>query len=231
MKNMLKRVVGMLMITALLASILANSGQTAQAATSNLSDLGLKWDLKKNKSVICKTTWGKNIRLKMSAKLTKYKVTDANKAGYKKLTFTVKFKHMEKLTKSQVNKILRYYLKTGNTGGSLYYVVADYDSGMCLEEKNDKNVTVKSKWKWGKKQNFYGSGKYRSSYVHYRNGRCEVSVVYPEDYSGLCIGFGAYNGSAATKADEAFEEGKKSFGKTSHYKKGKTNSHWMKVSQ
>ena len=56
-----------------------------------------------------------------------------------------------------------------------------------------------------------------------------MTVTYPEDYKDLCVGVGGYNQIKETKADKKLGKKGYPFGKSSFYKKGKTNSHWMRI--
>ena len=57
----------------------------------------------------------------------------------------------------------------------------------------------------------------------------KVAVTFPQKYRGLCLGIIANNKRSETKSDSAFWEGRGSFAKTTYYKSGKGNSHWMRI--
>lgn len=240
MKNITKRIIGVLLVVALLVGVLSMSGQTVQAATPHMEKLNLKWDLKNGKSVECKTVFAGGVKGKLSLKISGLKVTKANKKGYKKCTFTYTEKFKSKLTGLQVRKIVKsqYNKKLSDAGGGCFYAIVDYDTGASFEynygsigdrpliDSLDVSVTTsKEKETKGKKYR----DKKTKQWVCRNNYACKVSVVYPENYTGLCIGVGGDNIVSETDADSQFWNAMKPFGKTSYYKKGKKNSHWMRV--
>jgi len=83
--------------------------------------------------------------------MTNYKVTKADKEGYKQCTFTLTFNRSIKPSKKQVNKMGARIDSYGGFGGNFYYTVVDYQTGKSLEGENDKDVTVTSSdWKYSK---------------------------------------------------------------------------------
>ena len=206
-----------------------------------MKKLDLKWDLKKNKNLTFTQNFGKGINKKYSLKMTGFKVTNASKEGYKKLTVSFTITRKWNPTKNDIQKIINRCNKAGADylPNGFYYTVADYDTGVSLEGKNSYHVKVKSlKNKQHGVKKYYGTQK--SNWVKLEKS-CDVKfeVTYPEDYKGLCIGIGGSNGYSKVvrsnntigKLDELYFEGNKSypFGKTSFYKQGKKNSHWLRV--
>lgn len=248
MKNITKRVMGVLLVVALLVGVLPMSRQTVQAATPYMKKLNVKWDLKKNKVVSiqepydglqgkkgvhddCFSGVGKR---KTKVKMTNYKIT--NKGNKKKLTFTVNFQLDWTPNKTEVHRMSKSDLcwETGSLGGGKYFTLIDYKTGLCLENTKNKkkfNVTVKGgKFKNSNKK-WYKDDDGCKIYF-YRKSKVKVTVTYPKDYKDLCIVVGGYNvmtgeGYADIMAD--FWDGDAPFGKVSYYKKGKKNSHWMRV--
>lgn len=240
MKKITKRVIGVLLVVVLLVGVLPTPCQTVQAATPYMKKLDVKWDLKNGKSVVCKTVFAGGVKGEISLKISGLKVTKANKKGYKKCTFTYTSKYKTKLTALQVRKILKskYFKKYSNVSGSAFYAIVDYDTGASLEYNygslherpliDNLDVTVlESKEKTTNKKKY--RDKKTKGWVSLGTYTCKVSVVYPENYTGLCIGIGGYNIVSETYADSEFWDAMKPFGKTSYYKKGKKNSHWLRV--
>lgn len=216
-----------------------------------MKKLDLKWDLKKNKNLTFTQNFGKGINKKYSLKMTGFKVTNASKEGYKKLTVSFTITRKWNPTKNDIQKIFNRWDKVGADylPNGFYYTVADYDTGVSLEGKNSYHVKVKSlKNKQHGVKKYYGTGTKKNYWIKLEKS-CDVKfeVTYPEDYKGLCIGIGGSNGYSKTveyevkkegfsgtaygELDELYFEGNKSypFGKTSIYKQGKKNSHWLRV--
>lgn len=234
MRNTLKKGMGILMVAVLLAGVLAVPSQGVQAASASknyMKTLGLRWDLKKGRTVTCNSLFagvGKKKKA-VTYKITKYKVGNARKKGYKKLTLTCVNAVAYKPTKNEIHKMTHssHFKKTGIVGANGDSVVLDYNTGISLTKKNKFNVEVNcSNWK-SMKSRIYKD--HDGCYVDFGNLKQTITITYPEDYDGLCIGFYADNQLTKTKADKKFQKGKTLFGKTSYYKKGKKNSHWMRV--
>lgn len=242
----------------LLGAIPGTAPEAQAASASHMKSLNLKWDLKKNKAVAFKTSWPGAGFQSMTATIKNYKVTKASKKGYKKLTLTVvfnnKFNPSSKQLKAMSNTVGDWNL----TWGTAWLTAVDYTTGKCLEAKNKHGVTVKfGNWKieGGKKFKNIENGTIQV----YKKATCKVTITYPTNYKGLCIGIGGdndhygsyvednYNDSDFIPKDKEglFWTGKAPFGKTSlydwklkyrsdlgksqFYAKSKTNSHWMRV--
>ena len=200
-----------------------------------MKTLKLKWDLRKNKAVTSKEKFAAIGNKAMKITIKNYKTTKL-KNGKKKTTFTIAYNMSFKPTKKQVHKIAN----AGYDGfrGDYYFAVIDYSTGLSLEKDSDLSkelgVTVKtSDWKHS------GRKKYKDSdgcWVRYPSkSSVKVSITYPADYKGLCLGVWANNyldddlSYNSYLANERFWNCEKPFGKTAYYKKGKTNSHWMRI--
>lgn len=237
MRKMLKKSACLLTAVALSATMVALPAAAEEAHAAEkpyMKTLKLKWDLKKNKAVKSKEKFAAvgNKNLKITVK--NYKTTTL-KSGKKKTTFTIVYNRSFKPTKKQTHKMANYYL--GVFTGGWYFSVVDYSTGLCLANDSDLSkelgVTVKySDWKYS------GKKKYKDNdgcWVRYPSkASIKVSITYPADYKGLCLGVGANNyvcqeGSQVGKINQAHFDGKRPFGKTYMYKKGKTNSHWMRI--
>ena len=225
MRNTFKKIMTAVLAVALLLGVLAVPPQDAQAAgKSYMKGLKLNWDLKKNKAM--KYTTSAEVFKKVSgkAKITNYKVKSAGK-GYKQLSFNVTFRDDKiKISNAQWKELRR--MNRGLKYGTYWISVADYDTGLSLERKNKFGVKVRSsRWKT------INAHTYRNGNdTFYVDGaRSKVTITYPEDYDGLCIGVGGQNRIGDTRADSSYWSGKTKFGKTSFYKTGKKNSHWMRI--
>lgn len=225
MKKTLKKAVcaSMAAVLALGLTVSPALADEAQAAAKKpyMKALKLKWDLKKNKTVKITEPWAVIGKKPATATVKNMKITKAKKKGYKKLTFTVVYKRTWTPTKSEVHEMVDKV--TGIPGGGLYVAALDYRTGL-----NGKDVTVKfGEWKWSNYKRVTDS--HGCSFRLPRTAKIKVTVTYPEKYKNLCIGVGGYNQLTQTKADLRIGEKGYPFGKASYYKKGKANSHWMRV--
>lgn len=232
MKNKWEKVIAAVLTASLLLGVLAVPPQDAQSASKNhMKKLKVQWDLKKGKKVYCDALFadvGKKSK-SMYFKITKYKVSNAGKKGYKKLTLTCINRVTYKPTPSEVHKMVNssYFKKTNILGANGDSAIVDYNSGISLKKKNKYNVKVKTKdWQPVNDKIYKDS---HGCYVNFGDLKETITITYPEDYDGLCIGFYSDNQFGKSNADKKFLKGKGAFGKTSYYKKGKKNSHWMRV--
>lgn len=240
-------------------SIMPGQGTEVQAASKNyMKKLSLKWDLKKNKKVTCKLAYDGIGKKKASFKITDYKIRKAKKKGYKQLTFTLTVKNEWKPKKSEIHKLAMssYSYKTIDivkrgeedsqaspvSGTDFQCYIVDYNTGLSLAAANAMEydtteglfgVTVETK-----KVKTGSAKKYKDSdgcIIRLSTWKQYMSVIYPEKYKGLCIGVGGNNVTGYREADDGFLFGGYGdskalpFGKSTYYKKGKTNSHWMRV--
>lgn len=110
------------------------------ASKPDMKKANVKWDLKNNKTIKYKTTWSVLGTKTHTVKMTKYKVKNAKKKGYKQCTFTLTVNRKINPTKDQVMDMWNlwdfYYFDNydnGPYGGGFWYTVVDYKTGKCLE--------------------------------------------------------------------------------------------------
>lgn len=230
-KKIWKQVVSILLVFTVIFVGVGTQYTTVNASVSYMKKLGVKFGIKDGKEYTFTQKFAGVGITKLTGKITNITVKDANKEGYKKLTYTVTMKPQFRPTKSQVDKIYKscWAKYDGDTFGEhMFFAVVDGVTGVDLEEENDYDVKVTSKeTSKTKSKRFYGSQAWIEYCIVWQK---KVTVVYPEDYKDLCVGFGGGNFVKEKSVDEKFWEGKKAFGKTNFYKKGKKNSRWLKVS-
>ncbi|MCH5268467.1 MAG: hypothetical protein J1E62_09000 [Lachnospiraceae bacterium] len=239
---MKKKLLCMTLVFALLTvsiSIPDVTNWVAAAGTSYMKALGVNWDLKNNASVSFTEYYIGIGDQNYTAKITNYKLADAKKSGYKQLTFDLTIQSNWSPSQSQINKMVNTMNEKNvdSVGEGYYYTVVDYNTGTNLEKKNNYNVTVK-KPKADVKQEEHtaaiGNTDWTIGLVKSAKSK-GVTVTFPEDYDGVSIvvgGGNALNSGAYNdlkQKDDSFWDGKTAFGETSYYKKGKKNSHWMRV--
>lgn len=202
----------------------------------HLKNVNISWDLKQNKTVKYRNIYGPGIAKNDKLTITDYKITNAKKAGYKQLKFTILFDRALNFSKKEQEKIMFYadgFEGWAALGGDEYYTLVDYETGECLERKNPHHVSVKSsKWKNSGKKKFTLDNGYWFSF--YKKASCTVTVTYPKSYKNLCI----IAGGQAEQVYEAYNtdfwdgtNGVKYFAQaTSLYsKKYKSVAHAMRV--
>lgn len=221
MKKVLKKVMGLLMVAALLMGVAATPKQTAGA--SGKVSKKYNWDLKGDKKInIGAWYYGWDIG-SMDVVLKNYKVANASRNGYKKISFTLKVTPEED-TLNMIKKAEGYYNfdKRKTVTGSKYVIepatwwaIFDYKDGKTLEKKNSHNVTVKNgkgKFTFGKLKNGKGT-----RYV--KSASYKVEITYPKSYKNMVIAIGGVSSNATSS--EKFWNGTGSFWKTEMYKQGK----------
>ncbi len=229
--NFLKKVIAV--ILALMITILPLIGVEAEAASkAYMKTLNVSWDLKPDKAVTFKTKYAGISMPKGKVTIKNYKIKDAKKEGYKKLTFTVVFKKKTDFTPEQVHKMTNseYCQETGNIGGNVYATLVDYTTGECLECENDYGVTVDfGDWEHLDKEI---SEDEHGCYVSiYKTVKAKVTVTYPKDYKELCIAVGGM-AKLESENDDKFYAGKIKFGKTPYISKSdKSVTHIMRVNK
>ena len=226
---MKKRLFAGLLALTLAVSMLAAA--PAQAAKAVMNRKGISWDLKLGKKVSYKTKYVSIGTKTDKVRLTQCKLTKGTD-GYNTLDVTLDFLRTTKLSKKQVYKMVtsKTFRKKNLLGGSFYYTVVDYDTGICLENKNkfDVTVTVLEDWRTTASHLFKGK---KGSWVRLNDRQVSFRVRYPASYTGLCIGAGGCTGLTFNSNTNKFFDGKATFAKaTSLYsKKNKKFAHFMRI--
>lgn len=220
---MKKKLLSLLMIMAIMAGVVFSPlcvNMTAQAKTPYMKKLGVKWDLKEGKWVTIRINYAGNVWNKAKATIKDVKLKDAQKEGYKKLSYTIVIKE-DRLTPSKVHKI-------GNAanGGKVYgYGLTPwlYDiDGFSITSDNDSDIKDKGKWTYSKKYKCKDSHGCWVGMIDTYKYKC--IVVYPEkDYKKICIGISG-NGSYKHPAGTGIDVWERPV-----YKKDKKNIHFMLV--
>lgn len=210
-----------------LALLPALGGEAFAATGSSMKSLKVKWDLKKGKKVTVTTAWAGVGKQKVSARVTALKVGASSRRGYRKASFTVEFTQLFKPTKKQVHALARVN-DAGQAAGFASFALVDYQTGRELGAYRKRKVTIKtSGWKCSKTKKYKDND---GCWVQYpMKYSMKVTVTFPQKYKRLCLGIIANAKRSETKADGAFWKGQGSFAKTTYYKSGKSNSHWMRI--
>lgn len=189
-----------------------------------MKEANVRWNLEPDKEVTFKANYVGYGYIPIKAKIENFKIEKADEEGYKKLTFSAKYKNPKlKLSKKQVDKIV------ASDGGLGYmFTLLDYKTGKSLEYENDFDVKVSnSGWKYSKSNyKYYG---HRGAWCsHCKTSKIKITVIYPEDYKDLCIG--VCGSTDPFNEVSEFLNGEVPFKKSTFYKKGKKDlSSFMRV--
>lgn len=224
MKNNLKKMVS-LTLAAILILLLCPARVQAEEKKPYMKRLNISWDLEPDKEIdFQQYTPGKGY-LDSSVTLKNYKIVDAKKEGYKKLTFTVIMHPFKNgLSNQDIHDIAntKYDIRGGH-----YYTLVDYTTGRCLEADNNRDVTVKDSG-WYDEKKFVDS---HGCYITIES-KVKVTVTYPADYKGLCLVAGGYAERHIThrSVDDQFYDGAVKLGKSGLVSsKNKKAAHAMRV--
>lgn len=191
--NMKKKLVSLLLTATLLmgaaASPVGNTPKAAAAGKAYMKTHVVNWDLKKGKTLPLTVNYPGIGKQKYSVEVTTYKTENASKKGFKKLTIAFKATRLWEPTKERIDKIVEAHAAYDhfvipNIGS---YTVADYNTGVSLEGKNDFGVTCKSfKGKYYGTKKYYGSDNFWIEFE--KSYTSKFQITYPKNYKGLCIG-------------------------------------------
>ena len=217
-------------ISTILIIILVTLSIPIQVNAANVADLQkakITWDIKSNKEFKFQTYCAGVGYKSIKTRVKNLKITDADKKGYNKLTFSIEMDAHDFIGQFSDDEFQKMYdycnRKKLDTDCRYYYTLVDYQTGKCLEQKNDKNVTCKLKY---------------FDYVYTEDMELKkiivekVTVIYPKNYKNLCLLVGGMTkkGLDHPKTDSKYDNGKKAFSKTSMYdKKNKKVSHGIRI--
>jgi hypothetical protein len=209
MKHLKSGIISFILVMAVSMGMFSSPVQ-AETSENSLENLNISWNLKNDKAVSFKTVIGKATKngksfsdstlVKMgTVTMTDYKITDADKDGYKKISFKIVFKLSPKLSKKTVDKMYYYYhYKTTDPLGEISVVLADYETGEELRSgENDVSISY-SKFKSNGTKKYSGSGGREISIA--KKTWVTVTAIYPETYENLCVLAGGKS-SHSTKAN------------------------------
>lgn len=229
-----KQIVKIAFVFLLICSVLFQPLQLVktQAATAHMKNLGVNFDLKNNKTLTYKSYYVELGLKSQKVKMTNYKVQDAKKKGYNKLTFTVDFDRSLKVTDEEIRTMILDGDLGCGIGGGYRVTAVDYKTGENLELKNSHKVKVTvGDWKTGKEHVYTTKDGYT---LTVSDQKVNVCIIYPKTYKDLCIGVG---GTSGVFEELGYDRGEAPFGKNHdgygkdymYSKKVKALSHFMRV--
>lgn len=230
MKPFIKKIAAGLLLfvfTVCALQVPAEAAQVNAASKNYMKNLkGVKWDLKKGKKVTVKTMFF-GVGLKdESWKITNLKIKDSKMEGYKEMTFSFIAKTEYQPDEEEVDDLTDNISNDGYLCNSSRFSFVDYSTGLRADRAKGFDVTVTSKWSTLKKKQYQGT---HENVANLYDNQCDVKVIFPKDYDGLCLGVMGSPLRVDNSMDEKYLEGKVPFGKTSYYKKAKNNTHWIRI--
>ena len=121
------------------------------------------------------------------------------------------------------------------------YTVFDYQTGKCIQNKNNLGVKVKDgKWKnsYYPKQTFQFTDecikreKMKSKTTWLRNSKTtsyQFTVTYPKDCKDVVVGIGFYPYVGTLPQEKDYWKGKSVYGKTWYYRQGRKTMSYMRL--
>lgn len=254
-KNTLQ--ITLLVLTALMVGIFSSISKPAVNLASKkayCAKLKLNNNLKLNKTKTFEKTgiYQENtfFPTKVKSKI-KYTVSCKKKLSGKnyKVTYNVKYNFTDNPKINTTSKQPYDDWNWGFTQPFPIYTVFDYQTGLSLENKNKKNVTIKDsdwKFKYYPKQYYKYSDEimqdnkdYKEKDLWLRNYKTinySFTITYPKNYKDVVVGIGFVNtldypsDYPDWNNDSKYFSGKKiTYDKTTYYKNGKNTMSYMRL--
>lgn len=230
-KNVKKQIMALVLAFTIVFAGVASVHIEADAATTYMKKIGVKWGLKAGKTYTFTTQYAGVGTKNVTWTLSDMKKKSAKKKNFKQISFVLTYQDGFHPTAAEVDQVMKndYGMTYSNTGASFWYAIVDASTGLDLEHTNNVKVKIKTKDLPSEKNTYNGTD---GAWMEVPNvWKKQVTVVYPSDFKNLSIGFGGGNvlSGNQTQEDTDFWDGSVPFGKTTYYKKGKTNGKWMIV--
>ncbi len=172
----------------------------------------------------------------------KYSISSKRKSegNNYKVTYKVKYKYLND-PKISGKKQTSVEWAWGWYRPNPIFTVFDYQTGKCIEEKNNLGVKVKGgKWKYSyyPKQTFQFTDecikreKIKSKTTWLRNAKTisyQFTVTYPKDCKDVVVGIGFYPYVGTQPQEKDYWNGKSVYGKTWYYQQGKKTMSYMRL--
>ena len=230
-KNVKKQIMAVVLAVVIVFAGVASAHIEADAATTYMKKLGVKWGLKEGKTYTFTTQYAGVGTKNVTWTLSDMKKKSAKKKNFKQISFVLTYQDGFRPTAAEVDQVMKtdYGRTYSNTGLSMWYAIVDASTGLDLENTNNVKVKIKAKDLTSEINTYNGTD---GAWMRVPNTKkTQVTIIYPSDFKNMCIGFGGGNVlyDKGTQADTDFWDGSVPFGKTTYYKKGKTNGKWMMV--
>lgn len=215
------------MLALALVLILAFQAVSALAETPDMEAVNVAWDLEVNKPVTCLGKFtGTDADFPLEYSITNMKDT-VTADGMRQISFTLTYNAMYSPGKDEVTAIADANVD-GNIGGTFAWTLVDYDTGLNIEDVNSIGLTEQVDEKTYNEKKFNGNG---GAYISCpARAVYQITITFPKDYDGLCIGVLGQSAAIASDTDMAFWEGKVPFSQTSYYSPDNDQvSHFMRI--
>ena len=212
-----KRVAAAVVLVALFFCLIPLTGEAA--GKSYMRKNAAKWGIRAGQSYTFPAYYnGISATKPIEWTISKPKITSASKKGYNKMEFTMTAINMSDFTQEEVDIICA---QDSFGGGHAWYLV-DEKTGKSLEAKNRVGVSCKIKVLEERAIDGYYNSDESITFYPLRRYKSRVTLIYPEEYEGLCLGVGTYkNMTEFSSSDAKFFNGKIPLGKASMFKKSK----------
>lgn len=199
-----------------------------------MEQLNISWDLEPDHTVTYQSYYYAVGFKDHKATIKDFKIENAEKKGYRKLTFTAEFNPDPNFTDDEFIKITNEWINNYINDSDKNYIlnyqcgIVDYNTGENLKCSNDKNVTVKiGKPEMSEPKKYERSG---HSWEVYQNIKENISIIYPNDYNNLCIVLGGSAVGGNTDGNKKFASGDCKFSDTSFFSaENKEVAHAMRI--
>lgn len=197
-----------------------------------MNTLDVNWDLVPDKWFTITEPCAGIGAIESNVQITDYKIEKSDKEGYNQLSFTYVLKRNWVPTSDNISAILNSteYQETGKIFGGYYFTLVDYNTGIGLKEENlDVSRIDGEEWEYSDYERFINND--TGAWIGFNKTiTMRYILLYPQDYTDICIAVGGHNQLLDTKIDNEYWDGTNTqFGETSYCKNGKNNSHWMRV--
>ncbi len=201
---------------------------TGEAASkSYMRKIAVKWGIRAGQSYTFPAYYnGISATKPIEWTISKPKIKGAKKSGYNRMEFTMTAENLSDFTQEEVDVICA---QESFGGGHAWYLV-DEKTGKSLEAKNKVGVSCVFKVLEEKAIDGYQNSDESVTFYPLRRYKARVTITYPEDYEGLCLGVGTYkNMTEFASSDAKFFNGKIPLGKASMFKKSRKCTRFMNL--
>ena len=212
-----RRVIAFITVLALFVTAFPMVGEAK--SKSYLQSTGIKWGMRAGKTYTFPAYYsGISTKKPVEWVVSRPKIKDARKSGYKQMSFVITMANFSDFTQEEVDIICQQE----SFGGGVAWFVVDESNGKSLEAKNKFGVTTNSKVLDESAVDGYETSDGSMTFYPRRRYKVGITMVYPEEYEGMCLVLGTYkNMTAFSSSDAKFFNGKIPLNKSSMFKKSK----------
>ncbi|MBR1628406.1 MAG: hypothetical protein IJ679_03950 [Lachnospiraceae bacterium] len=206
-------------VLTLFAVFFAAMPLTGQAANSYMQKTGVKWGIRAGKSYTFPAYYnGISATKPIEWTISRPRISKPNKNGYRRMIFTMNMVNLSDFTQEETDIICQQE----EFGGGYAWFLVDENTGKSLEAKNKFGVSCRVKVLDQRAIDGYLNSDESITFYPERRFKARVTLTYPEDYEGLCLGVGTYKHMTSfSSSDAKFFNGKIPLNKSTMFKKSK----------